>query len=112
VGQLRHRLGIHAPATTGDPLFERAYRAQMNTLEQLVLVLPLLWVATLFLHGWTWTPAALTAVWIVGRIVYATAYMADPERRGLGYRIGAFALAGLLIASLVGLVQAALAPAQ
>ena len=31
VGSARRRFGIHAPATTGHPDFERVFRAQMNT---------------------------------------------------------------------------------
>ena len=112
VGALRYKLGIQAPATSGDPLFERAYRVQMNTLEQLVLMLPLLWLATLLLRGWTWLPAALAAIWTLGRILYANGYMADPERRSLGFRVGSFAIVGLLIASIAGVAQQALALAR
>jgi hypothetical protein len=35
VGRARTRYGIKAPAVTGNENFERAYRVQMNTLEQL-----------------------------------------------------------------------------
>jgi glutathione S-transferase len=108
VGRLRHKLGVHAPATTGDPIFERAFRVQMNTLEQLVLMLPLLWLATLFLRWWAPLPAVL-GVWIVGRLLYANAYMTDPDTRGLGFRLGLFAVGGSLIASAVGMVRVAIA---
>ena len=39
VGILRGRLGIKAPATTGDPLFERAFRVHCNTGEQYIAFL-------------------------------------------------------------------------
>ena len=42
VGAARSKSGIKAPAIAGDEHFERAYRVQMNTLEQLVLTLPAL----------------------------------------------------------------------
>ena len=45
VGAARGKSGIKAPAVTGDDNFERAYRVQMNTLEQLVMTLPALWLS-------------------------------------------------------------------
>ncbi|WP_297695836.1 MAPEG family protein [Phenylobacterium sp.] len=106
VGLLRHRHGIEAPAVSGHPDFERAYRVQMNTMEQLVLFLPLLWLSTLFLRSFTWAPAAVGLVWIAGRLVYSSGYMAAPERRGTGFQIGMLASLALLILTLVGLAQA------
>jgi len=38
VGRARVRYGIKAPAVTGHEMFERAYRIQMKTLENAVLV--------------------------------------------------------------------------
>ena len=108
VGMMRHRFGVEAPATVGHPMFERAYRVQMNTLEQLVLVLPLLWLATLFLKSWTWAPALAGAVWVLGRILFATGYMADPAKRGTGFQVGMLANLALLILAIVGLVQTAI----
>ena len=46
VGRARGLYGIKAPAVTGHEMFERAYRIQMNTLENAVLVLPTLPVTT------------------------------------------------------------------
>ena len=48
VGRMRGKHGVQAPAVTGAPEFERAFRVQMNTLEQSVLFLPLLWLATVY----------------------------------------------------------------
>ena len=42
VGKARETYGVAAPATTGNALFERYYRVQMNTLELLVMLLPAL----------------------------------------------------------------------
>ena len=58
VGTLRARLGIKAPATSGHPQFERAYRVHLNTAEQYVAFLPLLWLATITFHAVSWLPAA------------------------------------------------------
>ena len=44
VGQARGRYKIEAPATTGDPMFERYFRVHQNTLESLIVFLPALWI--------------------------------------------------------------------
>jgi glutathione S-transferase len=104
-GHMRGRHNIVAPAVTGHPEFDRAYRVQMNTIEQLILFLPLLWLATTYFHMVPLLPGAFGLIWIVGRIVYMQAYMANPSSRSLGFMIGALATIGLLILSLIGIVQ-------
>ena len=44
VGRARVRHGIKAPATTGNPDFERVYRVQQNTLESLIVFVPAVWI--------------------------------------------------------------------
>jgi glutathione S-transferase len=105
VGRMRGKHNIKAPATSGHPEFDRAYRVQMNTLEHFVIFVPLLWLATTYFRTWGWLPAVFGLVWIVGRILYLTGYMADPEKRGTGFGIAALALLGLLILAIVGIVQ-------
>jgi glutathione S-transferase len=105
VGGMRGKHNIQAPAVSGHPEFDRAYRVQMNTMEQFVIFLPLLWLAATFFHTLPLLAGAIGLVWIVGRIVYAQAYMADPSKRGLGFGISALANLGLLILAVVGLVQ-------
>jgi glutathione S-transferase len=109
VGGMRGKHNIQAPAVSGHPEFERAYRVQMNTMEQFVIFLPLLWLASTFFHMLPLLAGALGLVWIVGRIVYAQAYMADPSKRGLGFGISALANLALLILAIIGLVQAFMA---
>jgi glutathione S-transferase len=106
VGQMRTKHKIAAPAVTGNPEFERAYRVQMNTLEQLVIFLPLLWLATTYFAMLGWLAPALGVVWIVGRFLYMSGYMAAPDKRGTGFLIALVANLGLLILSLIGIVQA------
>lgn len=106
VGQARQKYGVMAPAVTGHELFERAYRVQMNTLEVLVLFLPALWLAAQH-----WSPplvAALGAVYLVGRGVYARSYVQDPASRGLGFVLSIGPAVTLLGAGLVGALLAAL----
>ena len=109
VGRMRAKHGVKAPAVTGAPEFERAYRVQLNTLEQFAVFLPLLWVATLFPISMAYLAPAFGLVWVVGRILYMQAYMADPEKRGTGFTISSIASLALLILCLGGLTRAWLA---
>ena len=82
VGQARVKYGVEAPAVSGDPIFERYHRVHQNTLENLVIFLPGLWLfATHVSEG---IAALLGVVFIVGRAVYARRYVQDPPRRRLG----------------------------
>lgn len=111
VGRMRGKHDIHAPAMTGHPEFEAAVRVQMNTLEWLVIFLPFLWMATTYFSpsmtmAWlSWLPPIFGLIWIVGRILYMTGYMAAPEKRELGFGIAAFAMLGLLIMTIVGIAM-------
>lgn len=106
VGAARGKSKIDAPATTGHPLLERAYRVQLNTVEQAIVFFPLLWLATTYFHMLGWLPAAFGLVWVVGRLIYLQGYMSSPDKRSTGFLIGTVANLGLLVLSLVGIVQA------
>jgi uncharacterized MAPEG superfamily protein len=108
VGRARGRFGIHAPATTGHPDFERVFRAQMNTLEQTVLFLPVLWLAAI--HGDR--PMVVMVggyVWVAARLWYVLAYAQAAKARGPAFLVGSLALVGLLLVALVGVGKAMLA---
>ncbi len=108
VGILRGKLGIKAPATTGDPMFERAFRVHLNTGEQYIAFLPLLWLATVFFRPLPWLPAAFGAVFLLARVLYMRLYMAEPDSRIAGAFITMFSILGLIILSAIGLTQAAM----
>ena len=99
VGQGRTKYGVAAPAVTGHPEFERAYRIQMNTLEWLPLFLVSLW---LFALSWgdDRIAAGIGAVWILGRVLYLTGYSRAAEARGPGFGIQALATGVLLFGAL------------
>ncbi len=109
VGRMRSKHGVQAPAVTGAPEFERAYRVQMNTLEQFALFLPLLWIATALPVASGYLAPAFGLIWVVGRVLYMRGYMADPARRGLGFNIGAAGVLGLLVLAIIGVCRAWLA---
>ncbi|MGH8231663.1 MAG: MAPEG family protein [Steroidobacteraceae bacterium] len=102
VGRARHRLGVRAPAVSGNELFERYYRVQMNTLELLVLLLPALWIAATVVASY-WA-ALLGAIYLVGRFVYLRAYLAEPSRRSLGFALSMLPILALLAIDLIGVL--------
>jgi glutathione S-transferase len=95
----RAKYNVLAPATTGHPAFERAFRIQANTGEQLVIFLPSLWLFSLYIAP-LWA-SVLGIVWIAGRIVYAISYNRDPQRRTFGFVVASLASAVLLLGSLI-----------
>ena len=102
VGRARGKYGVHAPATTGNEVFERYYRVQMNTLELMVVLLPAMWIAAAY-----WDPrwvAAAGAVYLVGRLVYLRAYTSNPASRALGFMLSVAPISVLLVAALIGVV--------
>lgn len=106
VGAARGRYKVPAPATSGQPDFERVYRVQMNTLEQMMVFLPSLWTFAVFVSA-TWA-AGLGLVYVVGRVIYFFGYSKDAKKRGLGFIIGALPTMVLLFGGLIGAVMAAL----
>ncbi|AQA16884.1 hypothetical protein BST95_00275 [Halioglobus japonicus] len=93
---------VVAPATSGDEKFERAFRVQMNTLEQMAVTLPAMWVCAYFFSP-LWA-AGLGVMFMVGRLLYRNAYMKDPATRGPGMGIGFLANVGLMVLSLWGAI--------
>jgi uncharacterized MAPEG superfamily protein len=87
VGRARVQHGVAAPATTGNPVFERYFRVQMNTLEQLVVFLPAIWLFAQFVDP-HWA-AGLGAVYLAGRLIYFMSYVKDPKSRGMGFGLTA-----------------------
>jgi glutathione S-transferase len=102
VGQARTKFGIEAPAISGHPIFERHFRVHQNTMEQLVLFLPALWLFATYVSAGI--AAALGVVFIIGRFVYARLYVAEPKRRGAGVALSAAATLVLLLGGLIGAV--------
>lgn len=102
VGAARAKYKVPPPQVSGNPDFERVLRVQQNTLEQLVLFIPALWLFSLFVSP-IWG-AVLGFVWIVGRVIYALGYYQAAEKRLLGFAIGSFSSSSLILGSLIGVI--------
>jgi uncharacterized membrane protein YecN with MAPEG domain len=107
VGVARSKYNIPAPAISGNDVFERTFRVQMNTQEQLLVFLPALWIFASFVSP-LWA-AVLGAVFIVGRAVYTVTYVKDPKSRSIGFALTALPnllmLLGILIWAVWALVK-------
>ena len=106
VGAARGRYSVPAPATSGHPEFERYFRVHQNTLEQLIIFLPSLWLFGFYVNPVIGSLIGL--VFLIGRVVYFRGYVRDPQKRSVGFLIGYLASAVLLVGGLFGAGWAAL----
>ncbi|MGZ3238289.1 MAG: MAPEG family protein [Burkholderiaceae bacterium] len=102
VGKARGKYKVPAPAMEGPVEFQSVMRVQANTVEQLAIFLPVLWMCAYF-HSDRWA-AIGGAIWIVGRIVYALGYYKSPAKRDIGFGITFFSSIGLMIGTVIGLL--------
>jgi hypothetical protein len=104
VGGARGRLGVKAPATTGNEVFERYFRVQQNTMEMLVVFIP-----GLYLFSRYFSPliaVALGVIYLIGREIYAASYVKEPAKRSAGYGLSFLPAAILVVGGLIGAVRA------
>ena len=106
VGRARTRYQVPAPAMSGHEVFDRYFRAQMNTLEQLVVFLPSLWLFAHYINAWA--AVALGLLFIVGRALYFRGYVQAAESRHAGFVLSAIPNVTLLIGALIGVSRAIL----
>jgi glutathione S-transferase len=104
VGRARARYKISAPATSGDPVFERTFRVHYNTLEMLVVFIPAIWLFGMYLNP-RWG-AIIGAIFLVGRAVYAAGYIRAPEKREIGALLSFASVSVLLLGAVFGVVRA------
>ena len=83
VGSMRGKFEVQAPATSGSEGFERMFRVHYNTMEQLVVFLPALWLFSFEVNP-TWA-SGFGVVFLAGRFIYRAAYLKDPGSRALGF---------------------------
>ena len=102
VGFARGRTGIKAPATTGNEEFERHFRVHYNTIEQLILFLPGMWIFGYYVGAY-WA-AGIGVVYLVGRLVYGLSYVKDPDTRGTGMLLSVVPCWILILGGLCGVI--------
>ncbi len=76
VGRARAKYGVEAPATTGNPDFERYFRVHVNTLESLIVFIPAVWIFSLTVNYHF--GVALGLLFVIARIIYASGYLKAP----------------------------------
>ncbi|MCF8199487.1 MAG: MAPEG family protein [Sulfuritalea sp.] len=106
VARARGLYGIRAPAVTGHDMFERAYRVQMNTLENAAMMLPALWLYAGLIDDRG--AGAMGVIWLVARVWYGVAYQKNPSSRGGGFTVALLANLGLWLGAAWGLLRLAL----
>ena len=100
VGQARQKHGIDAPAISGNADFDRVIRVHGNTIEQLVIFLPGLWMFGYYVNAQV--GAGIGVLFIIGRFVYRSAYLGDPKNRTAGFGIGALTMVVLVVGGMIG----------
>jgi uncharacterized membrane protein YecN with MAPEG domain len=103
VGGARGRYGVKAPAITGNEIFERYFRVQQNTLEQLIVFLPGMYLFARYSNPLV--AAALGVVYLIGREIYAYTYVKDPANRSVGYGVTFLPMIILVVGGLIGAVR-------
>ena len=106
VGAARGRYGVKAPAITGNDIFERYFRVQQNTLEQLIAFLPGIYLFSRYFNPLV--AASLGVVYLVGRELYAFTYVKDPSKRDVGFGMTFLPLVILVAGGLIGAIRAIL----
>ena len=102
VGGARSKYNVTAPKTTGDENWERLFRVQQNTMEQLVIFIPTMVTFSLYVSAlWGLVPGIL---FLLGRQLYSYQYVNKPGGRVPGMAMTLLANAVLLVGSLIGLL--------
>jgi len=99
VGGAHQKYGIKVPAMSGAEEFERINRVHQNTLEQLVVLIPALWIYAHYVNPLG--GAGIGVVYLIGRFIYSSAYTKDPSSRSLGFMLSFLPSAVMLGWSLV-----------
>ena len=105
VGRARGKYKINAPATVGHPIFERHFRVQQNTMEQLIIFLPSFFIFSNYWEG-ALALSLIGGLFIVGRAVYWYGYVQDPKKRAAGFLMTALAQAAVVFGGLWGAILA------
>jgi len=104
VARARARYNIPAPATSGNEVFERYFRVQMNTLEQLVIFVPSVLLFARYVNAYA--AAVLGVLFLIGRALYFQGYVRSAAGRHVGFILSAIPNLALLIGAIIGAIVA------
>lgn len=103
VAMTRGKYKVSAPACEGNEVWERIFRVQQNTMEQLILLVPASYAFAFYLSGkWVLLPGAM---YIIGRFLYAAEYEKDPKSRTPGMALTLLANVILIAGAFFGLIK-------
>ncbi len=102
-GLARGKDGVKAPAMTGGEQFERCLRVQLNTLEQMAISIPAMWLCASFFRADV--AAVFGITYLIGRFIYAASYVTAPEKRVLGMATTVLSNVILMLCALFGVIR-------
>ena len=79
-----------------------ADRIHMNTVESVVVFLPLLWVGAVYADAMI--ASILGVIWVLSRVGYAYAYAKEPSSRALYFATSFFCCIGFMLLILYGIL--------
>ena len=103
VGISRGKYKVDAPSCEGDENWERLFRVQQNTMEQLIVFIPASYAFAYYMSA-KWVLLA-GGLYIIGRFLYSAEYVKDPKSRTPGMAMTMFANVILLVGALFGLIK-------
>jgi uncharacterized MAPEG superfamily protein len=101
-GMARDKNSVKAPAISGNDQFERCFRVHYNSMELLLIAIPSMWMFANHVHALI--AAGLGFIYVIGRVIYAKAYVADPGSRGLGFMVSMIPTVVLMLGALIGAI--------
>jgi len=103
VGLARGKYSVDAPACDGDETWNRLFRVQQNTMEQLIVFIPAVFAFSYYMSElWMMVPGL---AFIIGRFLYSAEYQKDPKTRTPGMAITLLANVVLVLGALFGLIK-------
>ena len=103
VGLARGKYNVNAPACEGDETWNRLFRVQQNTMEQLIVFIPAIFAFSYYLsESWMLVPGL---AFIIGRFLYSAEYQKDPKSRTPGMAITLLSNVVLVLGALFGLMR-------
>lgn len=103
VGLARGKYNVNAPACDGDETWNRLFRIQQNTMEQLIVFIPAVFAFSYYTSElWMMVPGL---AFLIGRFLYSVEYQKDPKTRTPGMAITLLSNVVLVLGALFGLIK-------